>query len=218
MTFYVTPLDSDCRIVLGHNWLTQYNPLIDWVLSSIEFRTPLQQVPAPSSLPDHDAQSPSALRLDLSSVSSPSLTDSLKAPGLWAPPIALINAVAYVCACKLEGSIQFSIQLQPNSALRAALADAVPNLSTVPEEYHNFTNIFSKAKALVLAPHREYDLKIELEEGANLPPGRLYSLSPVELKTLRAFINENLHFGFIQLTSSSHTAPVLFVKKKDGSL
>ena len=111
MTFYVTPLDSDCRVVLGHNWLTRYNPLIDWALSSIEFTTPLQQVPAPSSLPNHDAQSPSALRLDPSSVSSPSPTDSPKAPGLWAPPIALINAVAYVCACKLEGSIQFSIQL-----------------------------------------------------------------------------------------------------------
>ena len=107
----VTPLDSNCRIVLGHNWLTRYNLLIDWALSSIKFRTPLQQVPALSSLPNHDAQSPSALRLDLLSVSSPSPTDSPKAPGLWAPPIALINAAAYVHACKLEGSIQFSIQL-----------------------------------------------------------------------------------------------------------
>ena len=98
MTFYVTPLDSDCRIVLGHNWLTRYNPLIDWALSSIEFRTPLQQVPAPSSLPNHDAQSLSALRLDPSSVSSPSPTDLPKAPSLWAPPIALINAAAYVRA------------------------------------------------------------------------------------------------------------------------
>ena len=197
MTFYVTLLDSDCRIILGHNWLTQYNPLIDWVLSSIEFRTPLQQVPAPSSLPDHDAQSPSALRLDPSSVSSPSPTDSPKAPGPRAPPIALINAVAYVHACKLEGSIQFSIQLRPDGALRAALADAVPDLSAVPEEYRDFANVFSKAKASVLTPHWEYDLKIELEEGANLLPGRLYSLSPVELETLQAFIDENLHFSFI---------------------
>ena len=114
MKFYVTLLDSNCRIVLRHNWLTRYNPLIDWALSSIKFRTPLQQVPALSSLPNHDTQSPSALRLNPSSVLSPSPTDLPKAPGLWAPPIALINAAAYICACKLEGSIQFSIQLLSN--------------------------------------------------------------------------------------------------------
>ena len=150
----VTPLDSDCKIVLGHNWLTQFNPLIDWVLGGIEFRTPLQRVPAPSSLPDPIIPSPSAQRLNPSLVSPP-LTDSPKAPGLWAPQIALINAVAYACACKLEGSMQFSLQLSPmaSSSLHAASPAANPDLLAVPEDYHEFADVFSKAKALVLVPH-----------------------------------------------------------------
>ena len=150
----VTPLDSDCKIVLGHNWLTQFNLLIDWVLGSIEFRTPSQRVPAPSSLPDPSAPSPSTQRLDPLSI-SPSPTDLPKAPGLRAPQIALINAIAYAHACKLEGSIQFSLQLSPmaSSSLCAASPAANPDLSAVPKDYHEFADVFSKAKALVLAPH-----------------------------------------------------------------
>ena len=117
---YVIPLDSDCKIVLRHNWLTRHNPLIDWVLSSIKFRTSTQQVPTPSSFPDPVAHSPSTLRLDAMSVLSPSQTDSPQAPGLRAPPIALINAAAFLKACQLDGSQQFSIQLKPDGSFRAA--------------------------------------------------------------------------------------------------
>ena len=192
--------------------------MIDWVLGSIEFRTPLQGVPALSSLPNSSAPSLSAQRLDPLSI-SPSPTDSPKAPSLQALQIALINAIAYACACKLEGSMQFSLQLSPtaSSSLCTASPAANPD-SAVPKDYHKFSNVFSKAKASVLAPYRDHDLKIDLEEGATLLPGRLYSLSPIELEALWTFIDKNLRFGFIHPTSSSHAAPVLFIKKKDGSL
>jgi len=125
-----------------------------------------------------------------------------------------------VCACKLEGSTKYQLQLHPSDSAKAcsSSASAPPDLNIVPLEYCDYVDVFSKAKASELPPHRDYDLKIDLEEGTSPPLGTLYSLSPVELSTLWTFIDENLNTGFIRPTASSHAALVLFVKKKDGSL
>ena len=135
------------------------------------------------------------------------------------PNIAIISATAFLHASKLLGSHNFklylySLDIQTNSAKLAE----TPDLSNVPSEYHKFANIFSKTKAEVLPPHHLYDLKINLEEGAQPPVSPIYSLSASEQEALKEFIEENLNTGFIRPTSSPHGAPVLFVKKKDGSL
>ena len=46
----------------------------------------------------------------------------------------------------------------------------------------------------------------------------MYSLSQLELETLQEFLKEKVSIGFIRPTRSSHGAPVLFARKKDGSL
>jgi len=92
------------------------------------------------------------------------------------------------------------------------------NMSTIPKDYHDFTDVFSKSKAGKLANHRPYNLKITLDEGTSLPFGPIYSLSQEELVALHKFIDENLATGFICPSRSSHGAPVLFIQKKDGSL
>jgi len=61
-------------------------------------------------------------------------------------------------------------------------------------------------------------LKIEIEDGAKPPLGLIYPLSESELVTLREFIDEHLAMGFIRSSKSPFGAPVLFVKKKNGSL
>ena len=91
-------------------------------------------------------------------------------------------------------------------------------LNGVPKEYHDFANVFSKSKAGILADHRPYDLKITLEDGASPPLGPIYLLSQEELFALPKFIDENTATGFICPSRSPHRAPVLFIRKKDGSL
>jgi hypothetical protein len=132
----------------------------------------------------------------------------------------LIGAAAFALAAKQPGAQTFKIHLSDPSVSgkAASVSDEKPDLSQIPEEYHDFADVFSKTKADTLAPHRPYDLKINLEDGASPPIGPMYSLSQSELVTLREFIDEHLRIGFICPTNSPHGAPVLFIRKKDGSL
>ena len=114
------------------------------------------------------------------------------------PNITIIGATAFLCASKLLGSHNFelclcSLDIQANSV---KLAEA-PDLSNVPSEYHKFADVFSQTKAEILPPHHPYDLKINLEEGAQPPVSPIYSLSASEQEALKEFIEENLNMGFI---------------------
>ena len=117
MTFYLAPLDSECSIVLGHNWLTRYNLLIDWVLSSLTFQTPAPSLLAPLSTPSL-VQSGNPVS-GLSGQSDPGLAPSVDTPVCTPPHISLINAAAFVRACKLEGSTKYQLQLRPSDSAKA---------------------------------------------------------------------------------------------------
>ena len=75
-----------------------------------------------------------------------------------------------------------------------------------------------KIEADSLPQDRPYNLKIDLEEGAEPPYRCIYPLSPNKLKALCEFLDKQLETGAICPSVSPHSAPVLFVPKKDGSL
>ena len=85
----------------------------------------------------------------------------------------MINATAYMHTSKLPGSISFQLSITPDGALAQAAQEIPVDLSSVPKDYHEFTDVFSKGKADVLPPHHPYHLKINLEEGT-LPPNQMY--------------------------------------------
>src|SRR3984957_7686127 len=99
-TFYVTMLDPSCVMVLGYNWLTHYNPLIDWVLSSITFQTTHIKNPVPKTRPSMHASV--SEEMELPSTSDPydsefwaKSTTPLIEPKI---DISLINAAAFLQA------------------------------------------------------------------------------------------------------------------------
>ena len=135
------------------------------------------------------------------------------------PNITIISATAFLHTSKLLDSHNFKLclcfsDIQANST---KFAEA-PDLSNIPSEYHKFADIFSKTKAKVLTFHYPYNLKINLEKDAQPPVSPIYSLSIFKQEALKEFIEKNLNMDFIWLTLSPHTAPVLFIKKKDSSL
>ncbi|KAL0554375.1 hypothetical protein IC582_008294 [Cucumis melo] len=69
-----------------------------------------------------------------------------------------------------------------------------------------------------LPPPKEIDFAIELEPGTAPISRAPYRMAPAELKELKVQLQELLDKGFIRPSVSPWGAPVLFVKKKDGSM
>ena len=84
--------------------------------------------------------------------------------------------------------------------------------------YHNLEDIFSKEKANELLVSSPYDHEIKLKGDHQPPYGPIYPLSTPKLQVLREYLHDNLAKRFIQYSTSSTGIPILFVKKKDGSL
>ncbi|GJS68097.1 putative reverse transcriptase domain-containing protein [Tanacetum coccineum] len=68
-----------------------------------------------------------------------------------------------------------------------------------------------------IPPTRQVEFQIDLVPGATPVARAPYRLAPSEMKELAEQLQERMDKGFIRPSSSPWGAPVLFVKKKDGS-
>ncbi|KAL0161008.1 hypothetical protein M9458_044733, partial [Cirrhinus mrigala] len=87
--------------------------------------------------------------------------------------------------------------------------------NSIPSEYQDLLEAFSKTKATHLPPHRPGDCAIDLIPGATPPRGRISLLSQAESEAMRTYIQEELAKGFITPSTSPASAGFFFVKKKD---
>ncbi|KAG5716920.1 hypothetical protein E4T56_gene8539 [Termitomyces sp. T112] len=183
--------------------------------------------------PSPEASLAAAIHLRFQSIPDLDITPDLTATPTVPNPvdsgnlnIKIIGTVPFTRLLQ-EGTPTFQLQVTPalpEEYLRAGTT--VPENKTeeqilsevVPPEYHEFADVFSKGSAKELPLHRSYDHQINLEEGTSPPFGKIYNMSEIELRALKEYLDDMLSKGFIRPSISAAGAPVLFAKKKDGSL
>jgi hypothetical protein len=141
-----------------------------------------------------------------------------------APKVLIVGAHAFAHLCNQPGVELYTMSFADLEVeLSSTQTDTTtpqgdPDLSQISSEYHEYADLFSEQEALKLPPHRPYDHKIPLEKDATPPFGTIYPMSLTELETLHKYVEKNLNKGFLRHSQSPCGAPVLFVKKADGTL
>ena len=105
-------------------------------------------------------------------------------------------------------------------------AESMVTPSQVPESVRDeFTALLHQYRASVFQerefppfpPDRDVTFRIQLQEGAQIPASPVHKLSPALIEQLRTMLQELLHDGLIIPSTSPYAAPLLMVKKPDGS-
>jgi hypothetical protein len=87
----------------------------------------------------------------------------------------------------------------------------------IPPEYADLAAAFSDGTES-LPEHGPFDMDINLVDGKIPPMGPLYQMSESEMKIVQKYVTDMTAKGLIQPSKSPCGAPILFAKKKDGTL
>ncbi|GLT29333.1 hypothetical protein SLA2020_042070 [Shorea laevis] len=132
---------------------------------------------------------------------------SFQGSGSFAPPmlISALQAQKYL----VNGCQGFLVSVIDTSSVTSRLED-IPVVCEFPD-------VFPKDLP-GLPPDREVEFAIDLVPGTGPISKTPYRMAPTELRELKIQLEELLEKGFIRPSVSPWGAPVLFVKKKDGSM
>ena len=119
--------------------------------------------------------------------------------------------VLYMAALSVDSNVHPSWQAQ------IALLDV--KKVTITSEYTDYTDLFSPDSAAELPKHIGInDHPINLIDDKQPPYGLIHILGPVKLEMLKTYLKTNLANDFIRPSKFPASAPILFIRKKDGNL
>ena len=115
----------------------------------------------------------------------------------------IINWIQKCGSCFINPQAAATLNKLTMSTDLAMQAEATKPKKTLPPEYTEFAQVFSKAAKDHVSPSQPYDHAINLDESFIPKIGKLYPLSVAKHQAADDFIDENLHSGKIW-PSTSH--------------
>ncbi|MBW0532090.1 hypothetical protein O181_071805 [Austropuccinia psidii MF-1] len=203
------------NLILGFDFLNQFNPSTYWRQGLINFNTDHKDYCDPSKYFSNDFSSAKSCASLVGDSRTPSFPSSAHIPSLNSHLSILASRDEVFKEIRDVGEdnsvsslhIFFGNMYLPPSSYHDSLVELWDEeeepeevetvMKVVPSVYHQYLNVYSNVKAEKLCTHHTCDHHIELE--GSLPPvGVIYPLSNQESDALRAYISENLEKGFIR--------------------
>eukprot|EP00877_Chromochloris_zofingiensis_P004554 jgi/Chrzof1/1409/Cz10g06220.t1 len=197
--------DVEDDIILGKDWLKVHNPSIDWSKDVMVLHADRAKPVVIRAVPEVCDKDDLFAKCDKHSAKPEVLISNLQAKRL----LRKSSTAAYCCYIKERLDID---------AAAAADSKAGDDCTPVVVEalLNEFADVFQEPSGTP-AVHDVHHT-IELQEGAKPPYRQPYRMSTAELVVLKKQLTELLDKGWIRPSSSAFGAPVLFARKKDGTL
>ena len=184
--------------ILGKPWLTKHNPHIDWKGHQLTLH--------------QGRYAKLILHGILKPIQQETRTDSSATP----KPLSACQFRRLVKKGKAQAYVAM-VRSAPSPDV-AAVSEDQPGHPLAQQLVTEFLDVFPADLPKRLPPKRDLDHGIELMPGSEPPSKSTIRLSYAELEELRKQLADHGDHGFVRASKSPFGAPVLFVKKKDGSM
>ena len=184
---FVTRLGKQ-KIILGYPWFKQNNPEIDWEKCTLTWRKEQDnRKPAPKPLVEEGNDQEAWKNHTINPIEE--LDDE---------EIGNTVLISYIEEIKMKVWINAKGNMATELAIKENKKKAkLTNEELVPEDLHEFLDVFDENKANQFPESNVWDHKINMKEGFEPKSFKNYNLTPEEQKELDKFLNENLEKGYI---------------------
>src|SRR5882724_4888120 len=233
-TFHIMGIGRT-TIILGHTWLMEHNPKIDWCTGEISMTrcpTPcrpkateetnwLNRISANTTWRQLKTHLHQRVHVEEVPEFESTCMEAEPSPGSTQPDPDELDECDRLLVRFIGAQ---SEEIRATQTISQKLAEAAGGTSStcfediVPKPYPEFWDIFAKESFDKLPDQKQWDHNIELVPDACNFSTKVYPLAPVKQKQLIEFLNENLKSQCICPSKSPMASPVFFIKKKGSSL